>query len=92
MTKNRIVRKQEANEKGIGGTVVGEYFLQTVPNLGLATATINAKYPPENEGAWAINERVDLMYYTMCLEGLGNRLPGRRSSSSRNPPCISRAD
>jgi mannose-6-phosphate isomerase-like protein (cupin superfamily) len=69
MAKKRIVRKHEASEKNVGGTVVRTYFLQTVPNLGLATATINGTYPPENEGTWAVNEGVDEMYYV--LEGTG---------------------
>lgn len=41
MTKKRRVRKHEASEKNFDGTVVREYFPQTVPNLGSATATIN---------------------------------------------------
>jgi len=52
-----------------GDTVVRTYFLDTVPNLGLATATINGTYPPKNKGTWVINERVDEMYYV--LEGTG---------------------
>ena len=65
MAQRRIVRKHEASEKGVGDTVVREYFVQIVPNLGLATATVNGTYPPENEGNWAINERVDEMYYVL---------------------------
>ena len=69
MTMRRIVRKHEASQVAISGTVVREYFSQTVPNLGLATATIEGTYPPKNKGTWAINERVDEMFYV--LEGTG---------------------
>lgn len=67
MKESRLVKKDEANEKSFDGTVVKEYFLQTVPNLGLATATINGTYPPEKQGAWSVNEKIDEMYYV--LEG-----------------------
>lgn len=63
----KIVHKHEASQKNVGSTIVRTYFLDTVPNLGLATATINGTYPPENSGTWALNERVDEMYYV--LEG-----------------------
>ena len=67
--KTRIVRKHEASEKNVGDTAVRTYFLDEVPNLGLATATINGNYPPREEATWALNERVDEMFYV--LEGTG---------------------
>jgi mannose-6-phosphate isomerase-like protein (cupin superfamily) len=65
MKEKRIVLKGEASEKKVGGSVVREYFMQQVPNLGLATALIEGVYPPEGEGTWSINERVDEMHYVV---------------------------
>ena len=77
MQDKRIVFKGEAEEKEVGGSVVREYFVEQVPNLGLATALIRGTYPPEGEGTWAINEGVDEMYYVIdgtakivCKDGI----------------------
>jgi mannose-6-phosphate isomerase-like protein (cupin superfamily) len=83
MAEKRIVRKHEASEKNVGATVVRTYFLETVPNLGLATAAITGTYPPENEGTWAVNERVDEMYYV--IEGSGKLIYQDRDTIQLEP-------
>lgn len=67
MTTQRLVRREEAHEVPIDTTVVREYFAQVVSDLGLATATMNGTYPPEGKGTWAVNQRVEEIYYV--LEG-----------------------
>lgn len=66
MTTKRLIRKKEAQEVAVDDTVVQEYFSQTVPNLGLSTATMNGTYPPEHKGVWALNEHVDEMFYVLA--------------------------
>jgi mannose-6-phosphate isomerase-like protein (cupin superfamily) len=69
MTDRRIVRRDETREKRVGNSAVREYFGQTVLKLGLAAARLTGRYPPETEGAWALNERVEEMLYV--VEGKG---------------------
>ena len=61
------VPEKQVGDNSVGITIVKEYFSQVTPNLGLATATINGKYPPDKASVWAINEQVDEIYYV--LEG-----------------------
>ncbi len=65
MMKKRLVSIQETNEISVGDTVIREYFSQSVPNLGLAVATINGTYPAAKVGNWALNVRIDEMFYVL---------------------------
>ncbi len=84
MKNTRLVCKDEANIVSKPGVVILEYFKQIIPNLGLATATINGTYPPENEGIWSINEQVDEMYYVLRGEGTMIYEDGRAITLKQN--------
>jgi mannose-6-phosphate isomerase-like protein (cupin superfamily) len=66
--KIQVVRKHEASEKHVGSTAVRTY--PDTPNLGLAIATINGTYPPEDLGTWTYNALVEENWFV--LEGTGN--------------------
>ena len=63
----QVVRKHEASEKHVGNTAVTTY---PDSNLGLAIATINGTYPPEDKGRYTYNELVEEDW--IVLEGTGN--------------------
>jgi len=66
MEDTRLVQKDQARENAVGETVVMEYFTRAqVPNVGLATAVIKGAHPPEDKGSWAVNKRVDEIFYVI---------------------------
>ena len=65
MQVDRIVPKNRAAEKVVSTIVVREYYKGEVPNLGLATANMSGRYPPEGEGQWSRNEKVEEMWYVV---------------------------
>jgi len=65
----RRVREKKAHFETIGSTRVRELFSGLVPELGLATASIDGCYPPETEGIWAVNDRVEEYYYVTRGKG-----------------------
>ncbi len=66
MTTERLISKTDATEVSVDGSRIREYYVQSVPNLGLATAVMNGTYPPQDKGVWACNESVDEMYYVLA--------------------------
>ncbi len=66
MTNKRLVKEDEANViDKLKNVTIKEYFPQITPNLGLATSIMKGNYPPEDEGIWTVNEKVDEMFYVL---------------------------